>query len=59
MIRDLGHQVMEAGSGAEALDELARGLEVDVVITDYKMPRMDGAELARRIARDPARACRS
>ena len=25
------------------------GLQVDVVVTDYKMPRMDGAELARRL----------
>jgi CheY-like chemotaxis protein len=49
MIRDLGHQVVEAASGAEALAKLAAGLEVDVVITDYKMPRMDGAELAQRI----------
>ena len=50
MIRELGHQVTEAGSGAEALERLADGLEIDAVITDYKMPRMDGAELARRIA---------
>lgn len=49
MIRDLGHQVVEAGGGAEALAKLAGGLVVDVVITDYKMPRMDGAELSRRL----------
>ena len=50
MIRELGHRVTEAESGAEALEQLRDGLEVDVVITDYKMPRMDGAELARHIA---------
>jgi signal transduction histidine kinase/ActR/RegA family two-component response regulator len=49
MIRDLGHDVTEAGGGAEALAKLAAGLRPDVVITDYKMPRMDGAELARRL----------
>jgi len=49
MIRDLGHEVVEAASGAEALGKLAAGLRPDVVITDYKMPRMDGAELARRL----------
>jgi signal transduction histidine kinase/CheY-like chemotaxis protein len=55
MIRDLGHQVIEASSGAEALDLLAGGLAPDVVVTDYKMPRMDGAELSRRLeAEHPA-----
>jgi signal transduction histidine kinase/ActR/RegA family two-component response regulator len=49
MIRDLGHRVTEVASGDEALEKLAEGIDVDVVITDYKMPRMDGAELARRI----------
>jgi signal transduction histidine kinase len=49
LIRDLGHQVTEAGSGAEGLGKLAAGLHVDVVISDYKMPRMNGAEFARRV----------
>ena len=49
MLRELGHKVTDVGSGPEALDLLAGGLEVDAVVTDYKMPRMDGAELARRI----------
>jgi signal transduction histidine kinase/ActR/RegA family two-component response regulator len=49
MIRDIGHQVVEASSGAEALTLLADGFEPDLVVTDYKMPRMDGAELARRL----------
>jgi signal transduction histidine kinase/ActR/RegA family two-component response regulator len=49
LIRDLGHEVTEAGSGAEGLGKLAAGLHVDVVISDYKMPRMNGAELARRV----------
>ena len=49
MIRDLGHDVEEAVSGAEALASLEGGLEVDVLITDYMMPGMDGAVLARRL----------
>ncbi|WP_116089662.1 response regulator [Sphingomonas crusticola] len=52
MMRDLGHEVIEAAGGEEALAKLETGLEVDAVITDYKMPRMDGGELARRIRRD-------
>jgi signal transduction histidine kinase/ActR/RegA family two-component response regulator len=49
MIRDLGHKVVEAASGLDALALLTGGLTPDVVITDYKMPRMDGAELSRRL----------
>jgi len=49
MIRDLGHDVEEAGSGAEALALLESGLKVDVLVTDYMMPGLDGAALARRL----------
>jgi signal transduction histidine kinase/ActR/RegA family two-component response regulator len=49
MLRTLGHQVTEAEGGAEALDTLSIMPGIDAVVTDYKMPRMDGAELAQRI----------
>ncbi len=42
-------RVVTAGSGAEALDRVARG-PVDAVLSDHKMPGMDGAELLRRVA---------
>ncbi|MCL1899206.1 MAG: response regulator transcription factor [Promicromonosporaceae bacterium] len=42
-----------AGSGAEAID-LARDLRPDVVLSDVRMPEMDGIELAERLAQlDP------
>ena len=47
MLRDLGHDVSEAASGAEALDILSRHGPFDLMITDFAMPRMNGAELAR------------
>jgi signal transduction histidine kinase/ActR/RegA family two-component response regulator len=50
MIRDLGHDVAEASGGAEGIDLLSKGLEVDAVITDYMMPAMHGSEVARRLA---------
>lgn len=40
-----GYQVWEAGDGVEALAWLTRGV-VDVVVTDIRMPTMDGWELA-------------
>jgi signal transduction histidine kinase len=48
MLRELGHDVAEASSGADALVKLPTRA-FDLVVTDYKMPRMDGAELARRV----------
>ncbi|MET1755662.1 ATP-binding protein [Novosphingobium sp. RD2P27] len=54
MLRELGHHVREVASGADALASLATS-PFDLVVTDYKMPRMNGAELARKIAsRQPA-----
>jgi CheY-like chemotaxis protein len=49
MLRELGHEVTEARGGGEALRQLDSGLEVDAVVTDYKMPRMDGGQLARAV----------
>jgi len=49
MLEDLGHRVIEASSGMRALDALRAGAKVDMVITDYAMPEMTGAQLAREI----------
>jgi CheY-like chemotaxis protein len=43
-----GHQPVEANSGAQAL-ELARTQPFDCVLTDVRMPGMDGVELHRQL----------
>jgi PAS domain S-box-containing protein len=48
MVQDLGHTVLEAYSGKEALQILGSGQRVDALITDYAMPGMTGVELADR-----------
>jgi CheY-like chemotaxis protein len=45
MLEDLGHVVTEANSGAAALALLEAGQEFDLMITDFSMPGMNGAEL--------------
>jgi PAS domain S-box-containing protein len=49
MLEDLGHTVREANSGEEALQVLAEGGKIDLVVTDQSMPRMTGAQLAEKI----------
>lgn len=51
MLEDLGHEVIDAMSGTEALDKL-RTTAVDLVVTDHAMPGMTGSELAEAIRRD-------
>jgi PAS domain S-box-containing protein len=46
MLEDLGHQVIQATSGEQALNLLREHHAVDVLITDHAMPAMTGAELA-------------
>jgi CheY-like chemotaxis protein len=49
MLEDLGHEVLEADSGEQALRLLDRSERVDLVITDQLMPGLSGADLAARI----------
>ena len=43
---------IEVESGREALDHLKENA-VDLMITDYKMPEMDGLDLLRRVKASP------
>ena len=47
----LGHAAIEAASAANALEVLRSDLDVDIVITDYAMPEMNGSQLATEIRR--------
>lgn len=47
MLQDLGHHVLEANSGEQALGILNSDRAIDLLITDHSMPRMTGAQLAK------------
>jgi CheY-like chemotaxis protein len=53
ILKDAGHEVADAKDGEECLkiyfEENAAGRPFDVVITDLRMPRMDGIEVVKKI----------
>jgi CheY-like chemotaxis protein len=54
LLQDLGYRVVEAGSGGAALDMLDGQAEIDLLLVDFAMPGMNGAEVAREVhARRP------
>ncbi len=45
LLEDLGHHVIQASSGSEALDALKYHPDLDAVVTDQAMPGMTGLQL--------------
>jgi signal transduction histidine kinase/CheY-like chemotaxis protein len=51
LLEDLGHTVIKAASGADALVVLRDTRAIDLMITDYAMPGMTGLQLAEEARR--------
>jgi PAS domain S-box-containing protein len=49
LLEDLGHRVINATSGAQALTLFDQGEVIDLMITDMAMPQMSGAQLAHAV----------
>jgi len=47
MLEDAGFRVFEAGDGVEALELLQAHPEISLLVSDIKMPRMDGYALVK------------
>jgi CheY-like chemotaxis protein len=54
LLEDMGHTVVTASQGKEALSTLRHGPRPDLVILDLMMPVMSGWELREQMLRDPA-----
>jgi CheY-like chemotaxis protein len=48
VLEELGYRIVITSSGHDALEQFAKQ-KFDLVVTDYKMPRMDGQELIARL----------
>jgi two-component system chemotaxis response regulator CheY len=49
MLRQLGFEVLEAGDGRQALEQLEHGRRPDVVLVDWNMPVMNGLEFVQQV----------
>ncbi|MBU1726008.1 MAG: response regulator, partial [Candidatus Omnitrophica bacterium] len=45
------YEILEAGDGEEAL-KIIHSKSLDLVLLDYRIPKMDGREVCRRIKKD-------
>ena len=52
-LKGAGHTVIEATDGAQAL-QIAKGQNVDLVLSDVNMPVMDGIELVKNLRQLPS-----
>ncbi len=52
-LHELGFEVLEAGSGLEALTIAARTPGLSLILLDWNMPEMDGHTLLQRLRDDP------
>jgi CheY-like chemotaxis protein len=53
VLEDLGYRITTATEGQDAFEKFSRE-EFDLIITDYKMPKMDGLKLIERIRQTAA-----
>jgi two-component system response regulator HydG len=49
-VEEMGYRALSAATGAEAI-EVVRQSEIDIVLTDLKMPGMDGLDVLSRVKR--------
>jgi len=48
-LEKVGYEVIQARDGSDALDKLETGVEIDSVVCDVEMPRMDGYSFLSRL----------
>lgn len=48
MLRELGHEIIEASSGTTALETLRERPDIEMIVSDYLMPGLRGSELIRK-----------
>jgi two-component system chemotaxis response regulator CheY len=52
ILREIGMEVIEAGNGVEALEQMKINPDVELLLVDWNMPQMNGFDLIRAIRSD-------
>ena len=52
-LQKAGYQVLQAQNGIEALEQLQRHPEIELIVSDLEMPRMNGFELLSNVRQNP------
>jgi two-component system, chemotaxis family, chemotaxis protein CheY len=54
ILREIGMEVFEAANGIEALEQMKRNPDLELLLVDWNMPQMNGIDLVRAIRADRA-----
>jgi two-component system chemotaxis response regulator CheY len=54
ILRELGMDVLEAANGLEALEQMKRNPDVELLLVDWNMPEMNGFDFLRAVRAQPA-----
>jgi two-component system chemotaxis response regulator CheY len=49
ILREIGMEVLEAGNGLEALEQIKRNPDVELMLVDWNMPHMNGFDFIRSV----------
>jgi two-component system chemotaxis response regulator CheY len=47
ILREIGIEVLEAGNGLEALEQMERNPDIELMLVDWNMPQMNGFDFLR------------
>ncbi|MEK6886399.1 MAG: response regulator [Nanoarchaeota archaeon] len=53
-LENAGHEIITAYGGKEGLETLLKVPGIQVIISDYKMPEMDGGDFVKAVRSNPA-----
>ena len=53
IVKEIGFDVLEAGNGLEALEQLKKSENIDLALVDWNMPEMNGYEFVCAVRKDP------
>jgi len=54
ILREIGMDVIEAANGLEALEQMKRNPEVELLLVDWNMPQMNGFDFIRAVRSERA-----